>query len=124
MSLGQEELGRRIKDAREQAKMSQRDLADAVDLRDAQSISNYERGITEVPTTRLRRIAEATKQPLAFFLGPDDPEVGLPQLSRWQAEVLDRMRLLEEREERHGELLHELLQIVRGTQGAEQSDEA
>jgi transcriptional regulator with XRE-family HTH domain len=124
MALGQEELGRRIKEAREQAKMTQRELADAIDLRDAQSISNYERGITEVPTPRLRRIAEATKQPLAFFLGPEDTEAGLPQLSRWQAEVLDRMRLLEEREEHHGELLHELLQLVRGRPGSEQSDEA
>src|SRR6266566_3944194 len=68
VELGQQELGERIKLAREDAKLSQRDLADAIGLRDAQSISNYERGITEVPPKRLRRIADTTKKPLEFFV--------------------------------------------------------
>lgn len=121
MALGQEELGRRVKEARESANMTQRDLADAIDLRDAQSISNYERGLTEVPTRRLRRIAEATKKPLAFFLGPDENGVALAQGPEWQKQVLERMRALEEREERHGELLHELLLLVRGEQAQPES---
>lgn len=69
MAMGQEELGRLIRQAREDADMTQSQLAAAIGLIHPQSISNYERGVTEVPAKKLRRIAEATKKPLAFFLG-------------------------------------------------------
>jgi transcriptional regulator with XRE-family HTH domain len=62
------ELGRRIKQAREEAGLSQTELADRIGLRHPQSISNYERGETEVPGKRIRRIAEVTGRPLSFFL--------------------------------------------------------
>lgn len=122
MALGQEELGRRIRQAREDANLTQRELADAIGLQDAQSVSNYERGVTEVSTRRLRRIAEATKKPLPFFLGPDENGHALAGESDWRIEVLDRMRALEEQEERHGELLHELLRLARGDEGSAQAD--
>jgi transcriptional regulator with XRE-family HTH domain len=75
MSLGLEELGALIKQAREDAKLSQRALADKIDLKDPQSISNYERAITEVPVPRLRRIAEATGKPLSYFIPDAEPPV-------------------------------------------------
>jgi transcriptional regulator with XRE-family HTH domain len=68
MALGQEEIGRRIKEAREDLSLSQRELAERIGLADAQSISRYERGETEVPAKRLRRIAEATGKDMSFFV--------------------------------------------------------
>lgn len=121
MAMGQDELGRRIAQAREDARLTQRDLADKVGLADPQSVSNYERGVTEVPTKKLRRIAEATKKPMSYFLGPDDDPAEPVEGQEWRTQVLERMRALEEREERHGEMLHELLTLVRGGEDAVQT---
>jgi transcriptional regulator with XRE-family HTH domain len=68
MALGQEEIGRRIAQAREEASLSQRELAEKIGVADAQSISRYERGVTEVRTRRLEKIAEATGKPLNYFV--------------------------------------------------------
>src|SRR5678815_4606013 len=66
VAIGQEEIGRRIAQARDDAGLNQRQLAEQIGVADAQSISRYERGITEVSTKRLRRIAEVTGKPMAF----------------------------------------------------------
>jgi transcriptional regulator with XRE-family HTH domain len=68
VSLGLDELGRRIKQAREDAHLTQQELADRIGIKTAQSISRYERGETEVSTKRLRRIAEATGKEMTFFV--------------------------------------------------------
>lgn len=73
MAMGQEELGRRIRAAREEADLTQPQLADRLGLKHPQSISNYERGITEVPTKRLHRIAEATGKPISYFVADAPP---------------------------------------------------
>jgi transcriptional regulator with XRE-family HTH domain len=72
MALGLEELGKRIHQAREEAGLTQSQLADRLGLGHPQSISRYERGLTEVPYKRLVRIAEETGKPLSFF-HPDSP---------------------------------------------------
>src|SRR5687767_4714978 len=72
--IGQEEIGRRIKQAREDADLTQQQLAAAIGVQHPQSISRYERGETEVPAKRLRRIAEATSKSMSFFIHePDEP---------------------------------------------------
>ena len=68
MTLGQQELGRRIRTAREDAGLTQSELADRIGLSHPQSISRYERGETEVPQKRLRRIGEATGKQLSYFV--------------------------------------------------------
>lgn len=95
MTLGQEELGQRIKQAREDAHLSQRDLADKLGLKHPQSISRYERGIHEVPPRRLRQIAEVTNHPLSYFVGDGealgfDREQGEAIASRLER-ALDRL---------------------------------
>lgn len=70
--VGQEEIGRRIKRAREDADMTQQELATAIGLEHPQSISRYERGESEVPAKRLRRIAEQTDKPMSFFVQDAD----------------------------------------------------
>ena len=68
MAIGQEEIGRRIRTARDDAGLTQRALAALIGVEDAQSVSRYERGITEVTTRRLERIAEATGKPMSYFV--------------------------------------------------------
>ncbi len=124
MALGQEELGRLIAKAREGADMTQQELADAIGIKNAQSISRYERGETEVPTKRLRKIADATGKPLAFFMGETaPPEEQRVSSDSWTTDFADRMQRVEEREARNGEMLLELLSLVRGAQETPASEE-
>lgn len=67
-----EELGQRIKSAREEAGLTQRELANLVGLADGQAVSNYERAVTQPTRERLRRISEATRKPLAYFLDGEE----------------------------------------------------
>jgi transcriptional regulator with XRE-family HTH domain len=68
VALGQEHIGRLIKEARESADLTQQELADRIGIKQGQTISNYERGVTEVSTKRLRRIATETGKPITFFV--------------------------------------------------------
>jgi transcriptional regulator with XRE-family HTH domain len=94
MALGQEELGRRIAQARREAGLTQPELAALAGLKHPQSISNYERGSTEVPPRRLRRIAEATHRDIAWFLGEITAE---DARAEERAESLAREREIAER---------------------------
>jgi transcriptional regulator with XRE-family HTH domain len=99
VSLGLVELGRRIKQAREDANLTQQELADRIGIKTAQSISRYERGQTEVSTKRLRRIAEATSKDLAFFITLPE-EIPLTNLERVEAELAEVRQTLARIEEK------------------------
>ncbi len=86
MTLGQQELGRRIRQAREDAGLTQSELADRIGLSHPQSISRYERGETEVPQKRLRRIADETGKQLNHFLA--DEVDSAPAVSAEDVELL------------------------------------
>lgn len=58
--MGDPVVGKRIQQARKEAGLTQRALAERIGLQDSQSVSNYERGVSDVPRDRLKRIAEAT----------------------------------------------------------------
>jgi transcriptional regulator with XRE-family HTH domain len=98
MSLGQQELGKRIRQAHEEAGLTQSELAERLGLRHPQSISRYERGETEVPQKRLRRISDETEKPLSFFLADDleQPEepVADPATLALARQMLDELRAL------------------------------
>ncbi len=68
---GDEELGRRIRTARLDVELTQAQLAHRIGLHDAQSVSNYERAVTDVPRDRLRKIAAETRKPMSYFI--DEP---------------------------------------------------
>ncbi len=92
----QSELGERIKQARDDAGLSQAELASAIGLSHPQSVSNYERGLTEVPPRRLRQIAEATRRPIGFFVDapPEDSRPireQLAEMTEMLSEVLRRL---------------------------------
>lgn len=63
-------MGERIREAREQQGMSQKDLADRIFSRQA-AVSDIERGKMEVGVLRLARIAAHLQKPLTYFFHPD-----------------------------------------------------
>jgi transcriptional regulator with XRE-family HTH domain len=67
------ELGKRIKLAREESKMSQLQVGVALAVSD-KTISGYESGRIAPPIDKLMHIAELFKKPIAFFLGSDPRE--------------------------------------------------
>lgn len=89
VALLREELGRRIKTARVAAGMSQRELATAIGLQNAQDVSRYERGVQQVPDYRIDLIAEATGRPRSYFVrDPAEPEPAT-QETDIRAQVVD-----------------------------------
>lgn len=98
VALLREELGRRIQQARRDAGLTQQQLADAIGLQYAQSISNYERGISQVDDFRIDQIAEATGQPRSYFVRdpgePDPDDLGelKAQMEVLQAQLAELLR--------------------------------
>lgn len=100
MALGQEEIGRRVKEARDSADLTQQELADRIGIAQGQTISNYERGTTEIPPKRLRRIAEATGKPLAFFVQDPDDQITPTELALLRSDVQELQSAIDRIEKR------------------------
>ncbi|GIL14738.1 MAG: XRE family transcriptional regulator [Chloroflexi bacterium] len=62
----QAEIGQRIRQARENIGMSQRDFSDAV-KKDQTAISEYETGKRKVPATELSTFAQILQVPVSYF---------------------------------------------------------
>jgi transcriptional regulator with XRE-family HTH domain len=62
-----EEIGKRIQKAREEAQLSQAELASRLGLTQA-ALSNYELGKRRLDLSNLEKIAKALNRPLVFFL--------------------------------------------------------
>jgi transcriptional regulator with XRE-family HTH domain len=99
-------MGRRIAQAREEAGMSQNDLARKLPGKvGAQMVSKWERGLHEPRSDTLEAIAGVLKRPVAYFM-TDEPEPGTPDLMRALNggddkldEAITELRLLVERQE-------------------------
>jgi transcriptional regulator with XRE-family HTH domain len=65
------ELNQKIVQARRQARLSQQALGNMVGVSD-KAISAYEVGRSSPPIKVLKKISQATNQPLSFFLQPDE----------------------------------------------------
>src|SRR6266566_1560158 len=68
VAIGQEEIGRRVKQARDEAGLTQQELAERIGLKNGANLSRIERGKTRLTTKRMVRIANATKKPAEFFV--------------------------------------------------------
>lgn len=87
--MGYREMGRRIQQAREQAGISQAELA--AKLRCTQSaLSNYELGKRRIHLSNLEQIAHILKKPLGYFV-----EHSTDSYSKDQALLLEDPRLRE-----------------------------
>lgn len=62
-------IGSKIKEAREGASMSQKDLAEALGFESGTAISFIESGDRKVAVADLEKIAEVLKKDIKFFLG-------------------------------------------------------
>lgn len=108
--LEPEEIGGRIKLARERAGLRQEDLADLVNV-STRTIQNYEAGDTK-QYSALQLIARATAVSVEWLLHGDrdpQPDEGGSALR----EVLDRLQAVEQTQEENTEMLVELLRIAR-----------
>jgi transcriptional regulator with XRE-family HTH domain len=94
------ELARRIRRARVNAKLSQAELGKGIGLSD-KSISAYEQGRSIPPFPKLKKIAEQTSHPLAYFTEDKPTEaVDLAQkLSAIERELAEVKRLLKKASE-------------------------
>ena len=89
-----EDLAERIKVAREDARMSQRELGTAIGVSD-KSISAYEQGRSIPPFEKLRKIAEKTKHPITYFTEDDnDTSVIVSKLGMIEKELTEIRALL------------------------------
>jgi transcriptional regulator with XRE-family HTH domain len=68
VTLGQGEIGARVKQAREEAGLTQQELAERAGLKNGANVSRVETGRTQLTPKRMRKIAEATRKPLEFFV--------------------------------------------------------
>lgn len=95
------ELGRRIREARQEKRWKQKHLAAAVHVEPV-TVSRWERGQHEPDIDMLEQIALATGKPLSFFLDvvvtPDQPAAAVEILSKLD-EVLGRLDRLEQQAE-------------------------
>jgi transcriptional regulator with XRE-family HTH domain len=64
------ELGRKLKTAREEARMSQLQVGVALGVSD-KTISGYESGRISPPIDKIISLADLFKKPIGFFLGAD-----------------------------------------------------
>jgi len=67
------ELGKRIRTARDEARMSQLQVGVAIGVTD-KTISGYESGRIAPPIDKLLHLADLFKKPITFFLGSDPRE--------------------------------------------------
>lgn len=69
------ELGKRILVAREEKKMSQEQLANAIGCSQS-ALSNYEKGKRQIYLSQLEKVAETLEKPLNYFLDNLDQQSG------------------------------------------------
>ncbi len=63
-------ISERLKQAREDARLSQLQLAVALGVSD-KTISGYESGRISPPINKLQRLADMLKKPVSYFIGSD-----------------------------------------------------
>lgn len=79
------------------------ELAGRIGLKQPQSISRYETGVSEAPKKRIRAIAQETKKPLSFFYEEAEATPGVvtveleQALAAMEARLYARFAALEER---------------------------
>lgn len=100
-------VGARIKQARKAKRpiMLQKELALAVHV-EPQTISNWERGVSEPDLAKLERVAQVTGKPLGFFVSEDGETIVSADQT---ATLLTEIHVLRAQAETNEGLLRELL---------------
>jgi transcriptional regulator with XRE-family HTH domain len=93
-SLQLSDLAKRIKNARVAARLSQADLASGIGVSD-KSISAYEQGRSTPPFEKLKKIANVSNHPLAYFTEDDNQEASISsKLASIERELTEVKELL------------------------------
>jgi transcriptional regulator with XRE-family HTH domain len=94
-------LARRIKRARHEAGLSQKELGKKLKLSD-KAISSYEVARSQPTLDTLRRIGQATQRPITYFVDEVDPDNVdlLLKIKKIEQELLEIKQTLRSREER------------------------
>ena len=83
--MGDKELGIRLKKAREQAKLTQQEVCDTIDIPKVQTLSSYERGINNPPLEILKKLT------ILYNVSADNLLFGndyLPKRTKTEAEYM------------------------------------
>lgn len=86
-------LAEKIKQARLESKMSQRDLGAAVHISE-KAISSYEQGRTTPPLGMLKKIAVKTNKSISFFIEEPNTEVRIATLLKEVENLLNEVKSL------------------------------
>ena len=107
-----EEIGSRIREAREEAGLYQHELADLIGI-SVRQLQNLEAGASK-PYKHLKEIAEATNRPFAWFLhgGDEEAEELPPGAAQQLADAMDALAAIAERFESAATRLEALLQAA------------
>lgn len=93
-------LGKKIKDARLEAKLSQLELSQALVVNE-KSVSSYEAGRTKPSVETLNKIAKKTNKPIAYFIEDKNIDIDLDlKLNNIQTELEKIQQLLKKRREK------------------------
>ena len=89
------ELAVRIRTARQEARLSQSALGEHIGVSD-KSISSYEQGRSTPPVNKLKKIAESTNRPLAYFTQEDNDDATITsKLLTIERELIEVKKLLQ-----------------------------
>jgi len=88
-------LSKRIRQAREDARLSQKALAQSIGVSD-KSVSAYEKGRSVPPFGKLKKIAQSTNRPLTYFTAEQTDEIMiLNKLTLIEQELEEVRKLLQ-----------------------------
>jgi transcriptional regulator with XRE-family HTH domain len=110
-----EEIGRRIFMAREEAGLSQEELASLLGLTQA-ALSNYELGKRRIHLVGLEGVARALNKPLGYFIDEPEPEPDAREEKRLDEAISEMISLWYEMPESEREYLLEYFRWRRDRQ--------
>jgi transcriptional regulator with XRE-family HTH domain len=103
--LGSDDIGKKIREYRQQAGFTQERLAEKLGIT-FQQVQKYERGLTKVNLTKLQQIAEVLKVPVSSFF--EESSCTAYQLSEEEKQLLKAFRQINE------SLRNSVIEIVAG----------
>ena len=110
-----DEIGRKIQQARDEAGLSQEELASRLGLTQA-ALSNYELGKRQLNLTTLEKLARALERPLSYFIEDPRPERDPQEEERLDGSISEMISLLGEMPEDERKYLLDFIRWRRGQQ--------
>lgn len=86
-------LSQRIRKARTEAHLSQAALAHAIGVSD-KSVSSYEKGRSQPPFEKLKKIAQSTRRPITYFTEEETNESTIVSKLQTIEQELEEIKLL------------------------------